>query len=1609
VRRTLGLILTFVCAAVAFAQQHPSDARGFSAEHVYDTHDVDSINAYNGNLIVHLPIGPEYPVNGGLSYRFGLTYNSHLWRFDANHEEPPQYVSSPVRKFNGGLGWQFTLGKLFEGNDPNQPFTTASYAFQSKDGADHALYGNGPWYSSDGSHLELSAPNPDDHVTRFLEFPDGTKYTFNQLLPLFLGEVIEGTSANWSTSTLSHEWFLTSMADRSGNSVTITYSTHNVPPNDVWPEVWTISDAARTNTAYFRDLPFDHTPSARVIDHVDLKAFGAATATYRFVISAQHVPIPIGDNATPPSTTYFEVPLLEQVTPPLGPPYSMTLSSLPAYELSDRSTSGVLKRLTLPTLGAIGWSFAQQALHPVISTGGAPSSFSLLESPAIQSTVAVRYRSLYKPGDTLPFAQWSYKRAVGGWKSCEFFPPQCPTAVCTTSMPRQVTTAVTEPGTGRTTISYFSNHEYIPGPTGSCNDLPEGWLSAELGLPFTRYVTKVEQISGQPDILRYLSTEVRGSFNESVMVGWDGPGKVPASGTPLRETYVTYQLDCPSLVGADDPEAGFDFNAMMNSTATYFLDDTHCGPAKDELCYSATNFYAPDGVGHFRQSSSSGNFPGGVNFRTTFTNYNPTLTTSSCPVLPPDGTTWILNTATEQCMVDETSPRRAAVSGCGSLSGAFTTKTQYDANTGALTARRTLAASGTCSGQLCQKDLLATFTYDRGLMKDEKYFGGDLQPLDTTNPFAVPGTPTYSITHALTPATGIVSHDVATYANDAIASDSEYDVATGSLKTVRDVSGLATSFTYDLLGRYTTTQPPGVARSTYTYGDATGANAPASVTVRRCAASDTTCSAPLTESRIYFDALGRVDLTKTNMPAGWSAVRNEYDAIGRLISVSMPQYRLDGNFELNYHPTDKATTTYDVFGRALSVTTADGKSATNSYLGGRSISRSRNIWTGATNGTDETAVAEEIYDGVGRLFQVKEPEDSTPSTTYTYDSADRLTDVVMIKNGATQTRHFDYDHRGFVKSETHPELGVHGNGTTSYSGYDARGRATGKVTGATGGAFDLTLTYDGAERLTEVKDLDSFGVRRTLKKFVYDNDSSSLTKGRLKSATRYNHPSGAGEVAVVETYTYDTTKGVVSGKSTEVKVDNTTFQTFSQSYGYDELAEPASITYPTCPGCSGTGWVGTLSRTFSLGRLTGVGPYASSITYHPDGMVNIVTHPGGVTDTQARDPHSMPRPDSIVVNGYTTGSCPSAVTVTPASSSVCVNVESTATVTALGGASYAWTITGGSFVGATNGATVTFTSASAGPVVLQATVTPPGCPALTSPQASVSVVAWVSIQSASPADPVAPIAPGGTATLTVSASGSSLHYVWHQGTSPNGPVVGGDSATFVTPQLSSTTSYWVHVTSDCGAADSRTATVTVLAAPASVQAVTGTPTTKITVSWSAVAGATDYMVRCAQNVNGPFTDVGPTAATTIDYNVSPSSTPVAYVCKVASRKSGQESPAASPMDYAVTATTLFIDEPIQKNVTLIRAAHIVELRKAVDAVRAAASTAQNPLPPLWQNAPPPSGVVTAGPLTELYGPFNAARWALGLPSFAYSAGIPTPASNVRILSEHVQEVRNALR
>ena len=235
----------------------------------------------------------------------------------------------------------------------------------------------------------------------------------------------------------------------------------------------------------------------------------------------------------------ISVPVLTAVTPSLGNGYSMMFGGVPAYETADRATSGELKHLVLPTLGGVGWTYE------AIRFGGIHSH----RSPGIEMPTGVASRTTYDANGTA-LGTTSYLRIHSIAELCDSHVCVGNAPTCSSGRSRQMTVFITDPltsdGVQKTTINYFSNYEYIGEPEGdTC--LPPGWVSAEHGLPFTRYA------ESSTNSQRFLSSEVRTGFSPSdfAITSWDGRGAVPDSGTRLRQTYLSYRLDSD---GAGDLE-----------------------------------------------------------------------------------------------------------------------------------------------------------------------------------------------------------------------------------------------------------------------------------------------------------------------------------------------------------------------------------------------------------------------------------------------------------------------------------------------------------------------------------------------------------------------------------------------------------------------------------------------------------------------------------------------------------------------------------------------------------------------------------------------------------------------------------------------------------------------------------------------------------------------------------------------------------------------------------------------------------------------------------------------------------------------------------------------
>jgi RHS repeat-associated protein len=721
-------------------------------------------------------------------------------------------------------------------------------------------------------------------------------------------------------------------------------------------------------------------------------------------------------------------------------------------------------------------------------------------------------------------------------------------------------------------------------------------------------------------------------FNPNVN---DGAGRFLSSqtynagGTLLRSGYVSYDADQRPAVWADLQEL-YAVDRRELSSRTVYNDD---GSRFADLTRS--DF---DGMGHYRTETTGGNFNAG-DVRTTTVAYNPARGTykfdpsTNQPLPGHTFTQW----PSSQVWVLETFDSRQA------SEGGVTEFTRYcfDAATGFLKRQRTLKNSGTTENA---NDLLAVFTADAaGNVQTEQYAGGDTQSLtanNTTCTMALPA-PKYQLNHTYQSGVRATSQ----YAGASFFSlDQTIDGPSGLPSQSRDVSGIATDYEYDAMGRLTWVKPSAGNNdgwTEYVYTPATSASALANVLVRRRNNGSKT-AAVQAQNQIFFDAFGRVWQEKQLLPSGsWNVRETLYDGAGHKASVS----------ELQTGTPAKKTQflSYDPFGRAATIRPPDGAAhdVTFTYFGTRVVERTVKIAT-ATSGAESAATTTESYDRQGRLVSVMEPSgaaDALVTTTYSYDVGNRLRQV-QTTSGVTQNRFFTYDNRGFLASETHPEKGASGNGNVTYFNYDARGHAGRK----TDGPNDLTFVYDSAERLTQVR--ESTGAQRTLKTFAYAASNGNYTdpitgtscfdyrQGKLTQQSRFNYVTVGGgpfSVELREALTYCGRDGRLSRRSLENWVNgglNEAF--FLPNVTYNALGDITSLDYPRCThaACAAPS-PRTVTSSYTNGFLTAVGTpsnagsYAGSITYHPNLMVNQVTHGNTLTDVYANDPNAMRRPASI--------------------------------------------------------------------------------------------------------------------------------------------------------------------------------------------------------------------------------------------------------------------------------------------------------------------------------------------------------------------------------------------
>ena len=386
-----------------------------------------------------------------------------------------------------------------------------------------------------------------------------------------------------------------------------------------------------------------------------------------------------------------------------------------------------------------------------------------------------------------------------------------------------------------------------------------------------------------------------------------------------------------------------------------------------------------------------------------------------------------------------------------------------------------------------------------------------------------------------------------------------FDSNTGHILSHLDQNGRKTTYSYvdpasgaaDTLGRlHQVTYPQTIdgtvggsgalasGYTTYTYDDT-----PGSLSIKQ-QTLQTSAGQLLTEIT-NFDELGEV-ISSTD--AAGAIIKKNYDAAGRLYSVSNPQFTTGS-------PTDGTTYyTYDALGRLIQRNNQDNTLRMYSYAGN------------AATETDELQHAwTRTSDGLGRLVSVVEPGSLT--TSYTYDSLSNLKSVTQQGSSAEtpRARSFSYDSLSRLLTSANPETGIICYGTWSggtvgsgscASGYDLNGNLIAK-TDARG--VTTAYSYDALNRILSKtysgNNSAATAIAAATLPTNYGYDSSGVTNGIGRLSTESTGPAST-PVTLTSIQAYDA-MGRVQSKSTSAPNKSS-----GASVTYDLAGHQTSMTYP---------------------------------------------------------------------------------------------------------------------------------------------------------------------------------------------------------------------------------------------------------------------------------------------------------------------------------------------------------------------------------------------------------------------------------------------------------------
>jgi len=1266
----LSLCFLVTSASVSRAQNGPDNdpdaAPGF-VNGAFHTASVDSVNLYNGQLTVPIPLGPSYPVGPSFRVQLTLTYNSRSTDFGApsSLEQNPNFYYMPlVGNPSLGTGWELTLGAI----KTCKHGTITGVCYSAPDGSQH-MFAAGP-KASDASPLYLSGTGPYD-----LWDGDGNHFVFGQHVSGYddIG-LPEGYTHDFGRGR--DGWYLTSAADPFGNSYSVTYYATSEVTTPRWtygttacPAIMQMRAPSGTGTWIPKDVTL---PSGSKI-HVGT---GSVLGITGMITSVAFPVLVDGTPATKTWTLGYEpafailnhvcggsnvlqvnVPRLKSLTLPAD-----DSSTAPSYQFSSTFDPGfgqvLLHQVTLPTGGVLQYCYNWYIffhgrggrLEPgcpgmvppvddpdnhVMRSDACPIA---LEEPSVpdipggctptnpmrwidtQPGVVRRREILGTAHNDTTYTQFAFPFGESGNASA---PEDSQTLTVVVFPP---TDRNGDAGRSRAKAVLFSSTRGRTSNGGEIMSVPGDIVGAEL-----------EERTFEKDPTAGSVTDPPcGGSAESDFCG----------SRAVRVVQRGYELDTAGLPGSDRRlvHEKTIYGASTCSTCPYHQVD-HTLTAGDTW----------DGNGrHYNLETHTGTLGGDAR----------TIATDWAPV------NWAAGPPPGQPVLPNLFNRRTTTEGSSTRDEFF----EFDTTT----------PNGFLKGRFVYdavKDIaFVTCRYNDGFGNPDK------ELTRTVNTPSAPARTYCSSTYPSFPGSVGVDGDLfgrdyswqhgelltARWINGAVGTgtfnvrNDVRDATTGWITMSRDAAGLATTYLYDALGRVHRIAPPAELSTFVCYDgpNATAAYRAASTQACPVAASN---AAVATWQRSEYDGLGRLVREKRLQP-GSSVVKRFtlYDGAGNATFSSewVPDATSEsiaqdlatscafsgGPWSGRGRPSAAPGTyrqCFDPFGRPQQIVGPKMSSLSTisrTEGGGNPYSDTTeavltwcvnavftNVATPSCGAGGINATTTTKKDAFGRITSVTEP--SGDVTSYTHDVNGKLSSVVQ----GAQHRTYDHDANGFLRSETSPE-----RGTVRYDTIGSLGNV--RVETQPDGLV-INRAFDFAGRLAEVD--APAGTRYAVN--CYDGAATcvdgspgfaggSYPAGRLTRRYGYNWIPTAGPV-VDEQFTYGDGGGRLSQKKTAVGSGDLggASQAASQSWTYNNLGLVQQHNNPRVSGSFAT--VTSYTNGLPTSVTGGLSTLVSSVTYNPaGGLASWTAGNGGipVVTTVTQEASMLPRPSRIRAAGAST-------------------------------------------------------------------------------------------------------------------------------------------------------------------------------------------------------------------------------------------------------------------------------------------------------------------------------------------------------------------------------------